>query len=134
MSKSRDELVAEYEAKQIDLALKGDLSARLRVEVVLPFFHCVGAFTEKTKEMMAKYPGLSNEELSDKPEATEIYMPLVRTIASLVVIVVKSSANDLPTQILLLHSLMQMIGDIANDDLMTVGVMDALDKLKRKKP
>jgi len=113
---TNNEELNEMESGLIDKALKGDLDARLQLEVVIPFSHCLKAAVDKIVEAKG-----------DEAKTGRVLDALAKTVAAQVTLligVLAGKGNALQGT-MLIGRLLEVIGEISARSLMRMALNEA---------
>lgn len=121
----KEPTIEEFEAKDIALALKGDLGARLRVETVIPYFRIMQDLTQSLNKS-----GLGGDK--EIEHGVNSFKEMHHAIAHQIVILVHAlSGSSFLSQIETLSHVMQKLGDLAAETLTKKALIDEIEKAQK---
>ena len=116
---TNNEELNEMESGLIEKALKGDLDARLQLEVVIPFSHCIKAAVDKVVEAKG-----------DQAKLDKVFGALAQTIAAQVTLLIGTIAgkDNILQGALIMGGLLERIGEISARSLKRLALSEAARK------
>jgi len=111
-----NEKMNEMESGLIDKALKGDLDARLQLEVVIPFSHCLKGAVDKIVEAKG-----------DQAKLDKVFDALAQAIAAQVTLLTGMIAGkgNILQGTMLIGGLLERIGEISARSLTRMALYEA---------